>query len=208
MFVLGFGLRAAAETSGPDAEEAAGPERVVVHRTLPPYLFSVEEAGPSTVLIKIRGGPKSYHGQTIRADVENEKYPGFETFDVNLDGYTDFRVVTLRGQHGNYSYAYWTFNPRRRVFEEALVFDDITSVDKKRRLLLTHWGGKNPEESTDYFSLRRGRLFKVKSTETLWAREVRDIVPARYADDTPVTITQIYHHGRLQRTFFRVADLD
>jgi len=186
--------------------EAVDQETVIVNPKLPPYTFEIKPTGPGELTIQITGGPRRFKGQTITASVEDEKRPGFEAVDVNLDGYTDFALVANRGATGNINYEYWTFDPKHAVFKEADNFDDITYVDEKKRELISHSKGGNIETITEYYAVKQGKPIMTRSEQTTWAREVRDIVPSSYSDDIGVTITRLYKDGKLKRTFYQRMD--
>jgi hypothetical protein len=190
------------------AQEAAQPatrESVLIHPKLPPYIFEIESKEAGEITIKITGGPKNFHGQTITANVEDEKRHGFQLVDVNFDGYEDFSVVEHRGATGNVNYAYWVFDPKTDGFKEASEFDDITYVDQENKLLVSHSKGGNIETITEYYRVEHGKPVPIKSVQTTWAREVRDILPSNYPYTT-VRITRIYKNGRISRMFYGQMD--
>jgi hypothetical protein len=207
-FLIAIPSTIAADQNIPPSSHLSWEESVVVNRRLPPYKFAIESTGEGEVTIKISGGPRFYRGQTITAPVDDEKRPGFETCDVNLDGYEDFRLVANRGATGNIDYDYWVFDPKKGVFKNGSAFDDITFIDEKRRILVMHSKGGNIETITQYSRISNGRPMLFQVVETTWVREARDIVPAHYLDDTPIRITRMYRNGKLRRTFYTVNNFN
>src|ERR1043166_3321381 len=194
-------LSAAQESSQPSGANIR--ESVLINPKLPPFIFEIESKAPDEVIIRITGGPKSYRGQTFTEEVDDEKRPGFLTEDVNFDGYEDFAVIGNRGATGNVSYFYWVFDPKTGVFKDAPEeFDNITFVDTEQKLLISSSKGGNIEMSTVYYRVQDGRPVLIRSVEVRWARQVRNVVPRSYSDDTPVKITRIYENGKLRRTFY------
>jgi hypothetical protein len=182
-------------------------ETVIVNPKLPAYILVITGTAPFEITMHITGGPKSFKGQTITANVDNEKLPGFLTTDVNFDGYKDFAVVEDRGETGNVTYEYWTFDPKRGIFDHSGAFDEITRIDEENHLLISHLKLGNIESTTKYYAVKHGAPVLLKSVETTWANEARDILPASYPD-VGVVVTHLYKDGNLQRTFYcRLVEL-
>ncbi len=200
LIILGFASITSAQ-EGSEPVPKVERETVTVNPKLPPYIFEIEHKGFTNVTIRISGGPKSYRGQTIDADVDPHD-TDLDIVDVNFDGYQDFRLHTDESPMGNDSYEYWVFDRKTGEFKEAPDFDDITSVDEAHKLLITYSRLSEFEDTTEYYRVEDGEPVEIKSVETAWSKNVRDIVPASYSDFTGVQITRLYRNGRVYRTFY------
>ncbi len=188
-------------------------ESVSIHASLPPFIFEIVGRKKYEITIRITGGPKNFHGQTITAYAEDENNPQWHYIDVNFDGYKDIQFVENRGATGNMGYGYWVFDPKACKFRQAPEFDNITDVDAEHKLLIICSKGGNIRTTTEYYRLQDGRPVIIKSVIVGWAselrleKELRNIVPSAYPDDTPVQITRMYKNGKLYRTFYMQAQI-
>jgi hypothetical protein len=200
-FYLGcLSVALAQEEAQPSAQVER--ETVVVNSQLPPYVFEIRRTAPDEATIRISGGPKSYQGQTIDTQID-EHGPRVDFVDVTFDGYQDFRVLTDESAMANESFEYRVFDWKTDKFKEAPEFDDITSVDEAHKLLITYSKGSEFEGITEYYRVEGGEPVEIKSVETAWSKNVRDIVPADYySNDTGVQITRLYRNGKVYRTFY------
>jgi hypothetical protein len=192
-------MGSAQEGSGPSPKEER--ETVIVNPKLPPYIFETEHEGFTKVIIRISGGPKSYRGQTINADVDPHDNQ-LEVVDVNFDGYQDFRLHTDESPMGNDLYEYWIFDWKTGEFRDTGDFDNITGIDAAHKLLSSYSRLSESEESTEYYKVQNGEPVEVKSSETAWAEKERDIIPADIPGFTLVQITRLYRNGKVYRTFY------
>lgn len=189
----------------PDESYKPWRETVLVNPKLPPYIFDIQRTGQNTAAIKISGGPKSYRGQTIKADIDDHGCD-LDTVDVNFDGYLDFSVLADQSPMGNESYEYWVFDRKTGEFKEAPDFGDITFVDEAHKLLVSYSRGSEWEGITEYYKVEDGEPVEIKSVETAWSQKVRDIIPADIPDFTGVQITRLYRNGKVYRTFYFKAE--
>jgi len=176
-------------------------ETVTLNPKSPPYIFETEHEGFTKVIIRISGGPKSYRGQTIKADVDPHDNQ-LEEVDVNFDGYQDFRLHTDESAMGNDQYEYWVFDRKTGEFTDTGDFGDITGIDPAHKLLSSYSRGSEWEGITDYYRVEDGEPVEIKSVETAWSQKVRDIIPANIPDFTGVQITRLYRNGKVYRTFY------
>ena len=186
----------------PNPETKSWTESYVIHPSLPAFIFELEhEQNAGSATIKISGGPKKFAGQTIRVGVD-ANHAGFNLQDVNFDGYQDLSFLDNLGATGNASYTYWVFDPKKCVFAYAVDFDHITSADEKNKLLISYAKGGSVYRSLHYYRVINGKPVLVKSIQTLFSQDAREIIPHDLPNNTAVKITRLYQDGKLKRTFF------
>lgn len=121
----------------------------IVHQSLPPFRFTIYEAGdgdgPKRITsIEIQSEHKLT--QTIGFDDEDQAPidfapgPTVTLEDLDCDGYKDLLVRTLVGVHGDAWYRLFRFDFSKRKFVEYRPFIDIAykSVDCRKNLVKTY----------------------------------------------------------------------
>jgi len=191
----------AAAQDTPEEKPKSWREIVSVDQHQPPYVFNIESIDAGRIAIRIAGGPKGYHGQTIATDVNDDASPGFRVLDVNFDGHKDFAVVSNRGFTGNVSFKYWIFDRAKGIFRSAPKFDNITEVDRERRNLISYEKDGLAYRIWKYYHLVHGKPRLWKSVEDLHADKASDILPPDYPFHL-ITIVRFYRLGHVVRTFY------
>jgi hypothetical protein len=132
-------------TAGASTRELLGS----VHRTLPPFRFTIYEVGEgdgSKQITSIEIHSAERLVQTIRFDDDGNApidfAPGdpLTLQDVDCDGYKDLLVRNLVGVHGDAWYRLFRFDSSNRRFVEYGPFKDLAykSVDCSTKLLKTY----------------------------------------------------------------------
>ncbi len=90
--------------------------------------------------------------------------------DMNMDGYTDFGLLTSATAGGNYQYEFWLYDPEKKLFfyNKSLRFITSPVIDLPSKTVLSHINGGGSLRYDETYRWEKDELVLIKK-RTLYA---------------------------------------
>ena len=139
-----------------------------INPVLPPFNFDLAwhmdgERGErviDTVSIRRQGETEPFQivadaGSSVMPQIEHN---GFETIDVNFDGYLDFRLLAQTTAGPNVLYRNWLWSEEEMLFVDSVPLDEIVSpeFDADTQEIISRWRSSAAEGGVDIYIWEEG----------------------------------------------------